>query len=325
MTNYYKILGVKDFASKEDIKTAYRKLSKKFHPDVNDGDEFFAEKFKEIQEAYEHLTDDLKKRKHDDQLNNYFGKSKENFHEPKSNKQTNDDYNPFETKTENKKNDSKVKASKTYYIFGIRIYRKSKRIVIICLIIIAVVFLVYYYNIPKDREINNSMPIDNTAATNNTVKIEQPYLDNNPNKTEIDPVSNTNQSYDTYYTIGSSKNAVLRIQGNPSQIINAGSTVMWYYGTSSVTFENGKVSEFSNIGGNLKIKLIDERNRTLDAENIFSIGSSKNTVLQIQGNPSQIINAGSTVMWYYGTSSVTFENGKVSEFSNIGQNLKIKL
>jgi len=49
MTNCYKVLGVKDFASPEEIKIAYRKLCKKFHPDVNDGDKFFEERFKEIQ------------------------------------------------------------------------------------------------------------------------------------------------------------------------------------------------------------------------------------------------------------------------------------
>ena len=107
--------------------------------------------------------------------------------------------------------------------------------------------------------------------------------------------------------------------------MNAGPTVFWHYGSSSVTFENGRVSEFSNIGENLKIKLIDERNTTLDVESVFTIGSSMNTVLQIQGNPTAIMNAGSTVFWHYGSSSVTFENGKVSEFSNIGKNLKIKL
>lgn len=47
MDNYYKILGVENFASLDDIKMAYRKLSKKFHPDVNDGDKFFEEKFKD--------------------------------------------------------------------------------------------------------------------------------------------------------------------------------------------------------------------------------------------------------------------------------------
>ncbi|RYF77869.1 MAG: J domain-containing protein [Chitinophagaceae bacterium] len=71
MMNYYKFLGVKDFASMEEIKTAYRKLSKKFHPDVNDNDPFFEEHFKEIQIAYEVLSDRRKKARYDDQLRNF--------------------------------------------------------------------------------------------------------------------------------------------------------------------------------------------------------------------------------------------------------------
>jgi len=59
--DYFKILGLQFGASDEEIKTAYRKLSKKFHPDVNEGDPFFAEKFKELQEAYEILTDPKQK------------------------------------------------------------------------------------------------------------------------------------------------------------------------------------------------------------------------------------------------------------------------
>ncbi len=57
LKDYYYILGVKPNASIEDIKRAHRKLSHKFHPDKNDGDDFFAERFKDIQEAYETLTD----------------------------------------------------------------------------------------------------------------------------------------------------------------------------------------------------------------------------------------------------------------------------
>jgi DnaJ-class molecular chaperone len=65
MTNFYKILGVDDFAPAGEITTAYRKLSKKFHPDVNDGDPFFEARFKEIQNAYEILGNSGRRRKHD--------------------------------------------------------------------------------------------------------------------------------------------------------------------------------------------------------------------------------------------------------------------
>ena len=66
MKNYYYFLSVKENASEEDIKKAYRKLSLKYHPDKNSGDEFFAQRFIEIQEAYDTLSDTEKRRIYDE-------------------------------------------------------------------------------------------------------------------------------------------------------------------------------------------------------------------------------------------------------------------
>src|SRR5205823_2837731 len=63
--DYYKTLGVNRNASDKDIKSAYRKLARKYHPDVNPGDKAAEEKFKEIGEAYEVLSDPDKRRKYD--------------------------------------------------------------------------------------------------------------------------------------------------------------------------------------------------------------------------------------------------------------------
>lgn len=57
MKDYYYFLGVQKDASQEDIRHAYRKLSMKYHPDVNGEDEFFHSRFREIKEAYETLSD----------------------------------------------------------------------------------------------------------------------------------------------------------------------------------------------------------------------------------------------------------------------------
>ncbi len=65
MKDYYYILGIKSTATIDDIKKAYRKLSMKFHPDKNDGDEFFTERFKDILEAYETLNDVSRRTKYD--------------------------------------------------------------------------------------------------------------------------------------------------------------------------------------------------------------------------------------------------------------------
>ena len=63
--DYYKILGVKRDASASEIKKAYRRLARKYHPDVNPGDKSAEAKFKEINEAHEILSDSEKHRKYD--------------------------------------------------------------------------------------------------------------------------------------------------------------------------------------------------------------------------------------------------------------------
>ncbi len=63
--DYYKILGVDKTASKEEIKKQYRKLARKYHPDVNPNNKEAEEKFKDISEAYDVLSDDEKKKKYD--------------------------------------------------------------------------------------------------------------------------------------------------------------------------------------------------------------------------------------------------------------------
>src|SRR5271166_2648909 len=68
--DYYATLGVKKTASTEDIRKAFRKLARKYHPDVNPNDKKAEEKFKELSEANDILSDE-KKRKIYDQLGFY--------------------------------------------------------------------------------------------------------------------------------------------------------------------------------------------------------------------------------------------------------------
>lgn len=70
MKKYYEVLGIAENASGEEIKKAYRKLARKYHPDVNPGNKDAEEKFKEINEAYNVLSDETKRKTYDEHDNN---------------------------------------------------------------------------------------------------------------------------------------------------------------------------------------------------------------------------------------------------------------
>jgi molecular chaperone DnaJ len=63
--DYYELLGVARKASTKDIRTAFRKLARKYHPDLNPGDKGAEEKFKQLQEAYDVLSDSKKRQMYD--------------------------------------------------------------------------------------------------------------------------------------------------------------------------------------------------------------------------------------------------------------------
>lgn len=77
--DYYEVLGLSKSASESEIKKSYRKLAMEYHPDKNQGDKSAEEKFKEVSEAYEILSNSDKKRKYDTYGHNSSGGGFEDF------------------------------------------------------------------------------------------------------------------------------------------------------------------------------------------------------------------------------------------------------
>jgi molecular chaperone DnaJ len=79
MKNYYEILGLKEGATEDEIKKSYRSLAMKYHPDRNQGDPNAETKFKEVNEAYEILSDRNKRSQYDNSRNGFGGPNVNDF------------------------------------------------------------------------------------------------------------------------------------------------------------------------------------------------------------------------------------------------------
>lgn len=92
MKNYYEVLGISKTASADEIKKAYRNLAFKYHPDRNSGDKVAEEKFKEINEAYDVLSDEKKRADYDS-----FGTSNSHYSGTNNSYNRNNDFTNEET------------------------------------------------------------------------------------------------------------------------------------------------------------------------------------------------------------------------------------
>ena len=114
--DYYKILGLpNNKVTMAQIKTAYREQAKKYHPDVNMSNSRNEERFKDINEAYRVLSDNLGKRKYDRMWIRYIGKKNQSYEKTARNKDSlsNDFFNMFFGNIDKAEVDKKTKTKKT--------------------------------------------------------------------------------------------------------------------------------------------------------------------------------------------------------------------
>ena len=142
MKNFYQILGVSINATNDEIKIAYRKLATKFHPDKNDGDKYFEERFKEIQIAYEVLSNENSRSEYNKKLYDFY---QEKF-EQSSYKSNSENVNKSEeNQKSNKKTNNTVAEGKTPLKTRILHFFKQKS-TIITLILIALPIIGFLVN-----------------------------------------------------------------------------------------------------------------------------------------------------------------------------------
>jgi len=163
MKDYYYILGLKSDASLDEIKKAYRKLSVKFHPDHNEGDKFFEERFKEINEAYKILGNEYKRKIYDVEFSHKTYSGFENTY------RTQNQEEEFETKNESKsQSKSTSSTSKSNRAFISFIFFGVASLFVIWLVIIQfnnksiIRNIVVLDSFPKHSNSNTNVLVDST-------------------------------------------------------------------------------------------------------------------------------------------------------------------
>ncbi len=120
-----------------------------------------------------------------------------------------------------------------------------------------------------------------------------------------------------YFSLGSTEGEVLRVQGPPSYIKGR----IWIYGLSEVVFRDGKVARYNNFDGRLKVRLSPHLENAATEELFFTLGSTKEEVLMIQGTPTRVMGN----HWSYGFSEIRFKEDRVDSFDNFFGNLRVRL
>jgi len=130
----------------------------------------------------------------------------------------------------------------------------------------------------------------------------------------------------THIILGSHKDDVYRIQGEPDGVETIGSLEMWYYDHDTFYFDrkSGIVTGWYNNTGYLQARVSVSDKNVTDATHI-TLGSHKDDVYRIQGEPDGVETIGSLEMWYYYDGSIYFDGitNRVTGWQNTTGYLKV--
>ncbi|MGH7771197.1 MAG: J domain-containing protein [Candidatus Binatia bacterium] len=315
----YEVLGLKPGASIEKVKQAKRDLAKVWHPDRFPHDprlqQMAQEKLKEINEAYEQLHSFYRSHRRR-ALNQYLTRRRERYGE------TSDSLSQVDKPPETDES-------------------ADTRWVAVIMVVLLVRALSSQVMAPtKDTAASleetpsvalsegsaasslgegdhsqtvGKVPIKERSSFEDPKDRNRVYTERGKPGTSWKPVVPSG-----HFGIGSTQDDVLAIQGEPS--IRIGNT--WHYKDFSITFSGGRLSGYSHISKNLKVRILPGSDTSeAKSRGYFTIGSTKDEVVEIQGTPSSV--TGNT--WHYGDSLVDFYRDRVSDYSNSSKNLKARL
>lgn len=333
MTNAYQVLEIRNFATRKEVRHAYRSLSKQYHPDMHRGDKYYEEKFKEIQAAYTVLSDFGQRMELDTYLRRQDAAEMDMVvdQEPAETMPEPDQAGPQFQQSTTARPSTECTAKEEDEDVNVRQPVSKKRRVKIVLNILAVFVLmvtaIYFFDNKKGASDTFVAGDIEFAAVSDKPVADDPAKSLLPESTETTADREASaKRKGRFFSINSTKEEVREIQGEPTDIlkVNALKQEIWYYEMSSITFDNNRVSEYANVAKNLQVSYFQTIPKA-SPKSVFSIGSTKSEVLMAQGDPSGTmrIKPLNQEIWYYGESSVTFEKGRVNEYANDGKNLKI--
>ena len=290
----FRALGLEPGAEVSEVKQAYRRLAKKWHPDRHHLESYetraLAEKrFMEIDGAYRRIERSWEK---DSQSRHQHA-----------------DFNGTRPAAAKPRADFRSKRRPRF-----RARFQPTRLPLSAAVFILLLFVTLVSDIGPDRPVRVRKLVKRRPSTATAHRAAQPqttipHRTSPPALPKAGPVVNS-------FTLGSSFYEVFDIQGKPTRI--QGDT--WVYGLSMVYFKNGRVRGYNNFDGSLRVKMQPpvQADRSLDH---ITIGSTRQQVLQVQGTPSRIEGN----RWYYGYAEVIFEDGLVKGYDNYFGTLKIRL
>jgi len=319
----YRILGISPGASLDEVKRRYRTLAKLYHPDAYGSgvskslskDEA-AEHFRKVTEAYKTIVEFKIFEK-------IFEEAEQSVFSDKfqsASKSTFDDERPharsFYQKKEYRNNNPG---------FGFRspvikrLYIRKMAIISVVLLTLGFVLFVRLDN-PRKQVVNPSNKIVTVSSGSSLsgMPSSKPLL---PARKSIDSVFPAALSR-SFFTVNSTDDEVLAVQGVPDRK----SGQIWHYGLSKVMFRDGRVVGYDNFDGSLKVRLIPRKEISVEkVPEYFTLGSSQDEVLLVQGTPSKIVKD----VWHYGLDRVFFkeENGErvVNGYDNLAGSLKVRV